>query len=57
MQSLDTIHDYLDDTPTRSETGSSRRTRPSMVPMRLRLRCFPGWYAFHIQPKPWQSWA
>ena len=58
MQSLDTIHDYLQDyTRTRSENGFSRLTRPCTAPTKLRLHCFPGWCAFHIRPKPWQSWA
>ena len=56
MQSLDTIHEYLARHAMRSVPGSSLRTRPSMVPMKLRPRCFPGWYRFHIQPKPSQLW-
>ena len=58
MQSLDTIHDYLErHTLTRSENGFSRLTQPCTAPTKPRLHCFPGWCAFHIQRKPWRSWA
>ena len=57
MQSLDHDSRLFELTLRRSENEFCHRTPPCTAPTKPRLRCFPGWCAFHIRRKPWQSWA